>query len=74
MDSKLSAEWCECQDKGEASYSRDIHKNDNPCSCGLSIPHYHCHQCGGITQTEEEEWPRPVGDGSTPSLGFNPKG
>ena len=43
----LIEQWCTC--KGSA-FGDEIFQNDNECKCGVNRHHYHCPQCGGITQ------------------------
>ena len=37
--------WCKCTDNGKT-----IFKDDDVCSCGVGIHHYHCMNCGKVTQ------------------------
>ena len=46
---KLKKKWCLCSGDEDA-YSW-IAKTGDRCSCGYKGQHYHCKECGGITQT-----------------------
>lgn len=42
----LTPEWCSCGYDGDEIVFRD----DGDCTCGIHRHHYHCAQCGGLTQ------------------------
>ena len=42
----LTHDWCDCGYDGDEIVFRD----DGECLCGIHKHHYHCAQCGGLTQ------------------------
>ena len=37
--------WCQCKDEGETRFF-----DDGECNCGVHKHHWHCENCGKITQ------------------------
>ena len=46
MNQKLTAEWCE----GDHDEGTSIFARNGLCSCGMFHHHYHCGNCGKVTQ------------------------
>jgi len=44
---KLKPSWCEDE---KHSLEGSIYCPDNSCRCGVDKHHYHCTDCGGISQ------------------------
>jgi len=43
------SEWCKCDEKNPY-YPLQFFVDNNQCTCGIKMHHYHCEKCGGVTQ------------------------
>lgn len=46
---QLKSKWCECT-KNPIQEMQEKYFPDGICKCNTFKHHYHCNECGGITQ------------------------